>query len=121
MTQKIQETTTVILLSSMKIISFYDLNWFINTRKPIVKIYKKPMEKITIILWSIWIHTNQVVFRKIKPNQFLIIEKATSTFQNLDKLMSDAYPNNEGRNVPRKIERWIQWIPPISEKKNISP
>ena len=57
-----------------------------------------------------------MVFRKIKPNSFLIIEKATSSFQNLNKLMSDDYPTNEGRNVPRKVERWIRWIPPINER-----
>ena len=45
---------------------------------------------------------------KIKPNPFLIIEKAISMFQNLHELMYDAYPNNEGCNVPRKIERWIR-------------
>ena len=59
---------------------------------------------------------NHMVFRKIKPNPFLIIEKATSSFQNLNKLMSDDYPTNEGHNVPRKVERWIRWIPPINER-----
>ena len=32
------------------------------------------MEKIVIILLSIWTHRNQVVFRKIKHNPFLIIK-----------------------------------------------
>ena len=27
--------------------------------------------------------------------------------------MNDDYPTNEGRNVPRKVERWI---PPINER-----
>ena len=74
------------------------------------------MEKIAIILWSTWTHRNQAVFRKIKPNPFLIIEKATSSFQNLNELISDDYLTNEGRNVPRKVERWIRWIPPINER-----
>ena len=36
-------------------------------------------------------------------------------FQNLYKLMSDAYPNDEKRNAPRKVGKWIQWIPLINE------
>ena len=47
-----------------------------------------------------------MVFRKIKPNLFLVIEKATS-FQNLYKLMSDTYFCNEWHIVPRKVENLI--------------
>ena len=47
------------------------------------KFFKQPMGKVSIIIWSIWTHSNQVVFKKIKPNPFLIIKKASSTFQNL--------------------------------------
>ena len=49
------------------------------------KFFKHPMEKIGIIPWNIWTHRNHVVFRKSKPNPFLIIEKATLTFQNLNE------------------------------------
>ena len=48
---------------------------------------------------------NQVVFRKIKPNPFLIIEKATLTFQNLNEFMSGSCFSNEGCNIPRRIEK----------------
>ena len=51
---------------------------------------------------------------KIKPNPFLIIDRATLTFQNLHELISNAYPSNEGCNVPRRVENWIRWIPPIN-------
>ena len=47
------------------------------------KIFNSPMEKFAIILWNGWIHRNQIVFKKIQPNPFLVIEKATSNFQNL--------------------------------------
>ena len=53
-----------------------------------------------------------MVFRKIKPNPFLITKKATSTFQILLELISDAYPNKEACNAPHKVENWIRWIPP---------
>ena len=68
------------------------------------KIFKQPMEKNAIILRSIWTHRNRLVFRKIKPKPFFIIKKATSYFQNLNKLMSDDYLINEGCNVPRKLK-----------------
>ena len=55
-----------------------------------------------------------MVLRKIKLNSFLIIEKAILTFQNPHKLMSDAYPSNKGRNVPRRVKKWIKWILPIN-------
>ena len=29
------------------------------------KIYKHPMKKFSIILWNVWIHRNQVLFKKI--------------------------------------------------------
>ena len=72
------------------------------------------MEKIVVILWNIWTHKNQVVFRKIKPNQFFIIEKAILTFQNLHKLMSNLFPSNKGHDIPRRVEKWIIWIPQIN-------
>ena len=55
-----------------------------------------------------------MVFRKIKLNSFLIVEKVTSTFQNLHEFISDTYLNNERCNVPCKVEKWIRWIPHIN-------
>ena len=52
----------------------YKINW---------KICNRPMEKFAIILWNVWIHRNQIVFKKIQPNPFFVIEKATFNFQNL--------------------------------------
>ena len=60
------------------------------------------MEKIAIILWN---HRNQVVFRKIKPNSFFIIEKATLTSQNLNAFKSDSCFSNEGSNIPHRVEK----------------
>ena len=51
---------------------------------------------------------------KIKPNLFLVIEKATSTFQNLHEFISDTYLSNKGHFVPCKVEKWIRWIPTIN-------
>ena len=45
-----------------------------------------------------------MVFRKINPNPFLIIEKAISMFQNLHEFINDTYLNNEGCNVTSKVE-----------------
>ena len=61
------------------------------------------MEKIGIILCNIWTHGNHVVFRKRKPNIFLIIEKATLTFQNLNEFMNESCFDNEGCVKPEKI------------------
>ena len=57
-----------------------------------------------------------MVFRKFKPNPFLYIEKATSMFQNLHEIIIDTYLSNESYIVPRKVEKWIRWIPPINER-----
>ena len=70
--------------------------------------------KIAIIIWNIWTLRNQVVFTKFKSNPFLIIEKATITFQNLLEFIGHSYLNNKGRNVPRRVEKWIRWISSIN-------
>ena len=57
-----------------------------------------------------------MVFRKIKLNPFLVIEKTISTFKNLYEFMSDTYLSNKWHFVPHKVEKWIQWIPPIHGK-----
>ena len=51
---------------------------------------------------------------KSNPTSFLVIEKATSTFQNLHRFMSDTYLSNKWHFVSRKVEKWIQWIPRIN-------
>ena len=48
------------------------------------------MEKVVIIMWNVWIHRNQVVFRKIQPNPFLIIKKAILNFKNLQEYVIDS-------------------------------
>ena len=60
------------------------------------------MAKIAIILWNVWTHRNHVLFRKIKSNPFLIIEKDTLTSQNFQECMSD--------NIPGRVENLIRWI-----------
>ena len=47
------------------------------------KIFNRSMKKIVIILWNVWLNRKQIVFKKIQPNLFLVIEKSTSNFQNL--------------------------------------
>ena len=54
------------------------------------------------------------MFRKIKPNPFLIIEKATLIFQNLNGIWTESYFHNEGHIVPSMVEKWIPSIPPIN-------
>lgn len=54
------------------------------------KIFNYPMEKVVIIMWNVWIHRNQVVFRKIQPNPFLIIKKAILNFKNLQEYVIDS-------------------------------
>ena len=56
------------------------------------------------------------MFRKVKLDLFLIIKKAYSMFQCLHALMSNDYPDNEGRNVSRKVKKWIRWIPQINRR-----
>ena len=55
-----------------------------------------------------------MIFRERKPNPFLIIEKATLTFQNLIEFMNGSCFDSEGCNIPRRVEKWIKWIPPIN-------
>ena len=97
----------------MKVISYPDLNRFIKAIKLIVKILNQ-WKKLSLSFGVFRPIGTILVFRKIKPNPFLIIEKATLTFQNLHKFINDTYLNNEGCNVPRKVEKWILWIPPIN-------
>ena len=52
------------------------------------------MEKAAIILWHIWIYRNEIVVKKIQPNSFFVIEKATLNFQSLQDFVT------EGCNVP---------------------
>ena len=47
------------------------------------KIFIPPMEKVAILLWHIWIYRNEIVVKKIQPNPFLVIKKATLNFQSL--------------------------------------
>lgn len=47
------------------------------------------------------------------PIPFLIIEKAIITFQNIHEFMHGSYFTSKGCNAPRRVEKWIQWIPPI--------
>ena len=54
------------------------------------------------------------MFRKIKPNPFLIIEKATLIFQSLHGILTESYLHNEGHIVPSMIEKWIRWTPRIN-------
>ena len=56
-----------------------------------------------------------MVFKKIKFNPFLIIEKAISMFQNFHEFMNDIYLNNERHIVLRKVEKLIRWIPLINK------
>ena len=53
------------------------------------------------------------MFRKFKHG-FLIIEKVIIIFQNLHKLMSNSYLNNEGCKVSRRVENRIRWNPHIN-------
>ena len=78
------------------------------------KIFKCPMEKIAIILWNVQIHRNQIVFKKIQPNLFLVIEKATFNFQSLQEYVIDPQLQNKRRFVPQVVETLTCWIPPIS-------
>ena len=52
----------------------------------------------------------------MKPNPFLVIEKATLITQNLQEYNFDPNLHNEGRNVSRTVEKWISLIPPINNR-----
>ena len=47
------------------------------------KLFKYPMEKIDIILSNVWTHENQVVFKMVQPNSFLVIKKATLILESI--------------------------------------
>ena len=74
------------------------------------------MKKIGIIMWNVWTHRNQVVFKKVRPNPFLVIEKVTVIFQNLQEYLFYPYLHNKGRNVFHLVEKWIHWIPLINDR-----
>ena len=74
------------------------------------------MEKIGIIMWNVWNHKNHVVFKEMKPNQFLVIEKVALIFQNLQDYIFYPDFHNEGCNVSRMVEKWICWIPLINNR-----
>lgn len=71
------------------------------------------MEKITIIMWSIWIHINQVQSKKNHFNSSLII---MSNFQNLQEGLVDSLIQNGGYNVLQVVEKNIQLIRLINGK-----
>ena len=53
-------------------------------------------------------------------NPFLVIEKVTLIFQNLQKYLFDPYLHNEGWNVFHLVEEWICWIPPINNRLKLN-
>ena len=63
------------------------------------KLFNHPMEKIGKIIWNVWNHRNQVVFMEMQPNPFLVIEKVTLIFQNLQEYSFDPDLQNGGRDV----------------------
>ena len=89
----------------MNVISFPSLNWFIKSIKFIANFSNNQWKKLSLS-FGVFGLRNQVVFRKIKPNPFLVIEKATSTFQNFHEFMSETSLSNE-RHFFRKVENLI--------------
>ena len=75
------------------------------------KLFNHPMENIDIIMWNVWKHRNQVLFKKMRPNPFLFIKKVTLIFQNLQEYIFDHDLHNERRDVSRTMEKLICWIP----------
>ena len=69
------------------------------------KLFNHPMEKIGIIMWNIWNHRNRVVFKEMQPNPFLVIEKATLIFKNLQEYIFDLNLHNEEHNISRMVEK----------------
>ena len=63
-------------------------------------------------MWNVWNHRNQIVFKEMQPNPFLVIEKATLIFKNLKEYIFDHNLQNEGCDVSQTVEKWICWIPP---------
>ena len=55
-----------------------------------------------------------MLFRKIQPNPFLVIEKATLIYKNLQDYLIDPYQLHGRHSITRRIEKWIRWIPHIN-------
>ena len=101
----------VLLHSFTRVTSFSWLEMVYKNYKNNCKLFRQPMEKISIILWNVWIHINQVVFKKVQPNPFLIIEKTTLTFQNLQEYLCDPYLHNKGRKTFQRVENGFDEFP----------
>ena len=108
----------IVLSIIVLLLFFYESNFIFwlelvyKNYKTNYKIFNDPMKKIGIIILNILTHRNHVVFRKSKSNLFLIIEKVTLTFKNLNGFMNEYCFNSEGCNIPRIVEKLIH---PINE------
>ena len=104
------------LIHKLSKISYDWLETVYENHKINCKIFQHPMEKIFITLWDVWIHINKVFFRKIHLNPFLVIEKVTLNFQNLQNYMIDSFLQIERNNILQMVEKWIRWISLINER-----
>ena len=104
------------LIHKLSKISYDWLETVHENHKINYKIFQHPMEKNFITLWDVWIHINKVFFRKIHLNPFLVIEKVTLNFQNLQNYMIDSFLQIERNNILQMVEKWIRWISLINER-----
>ena len=105
----ITSSLSIICLFCLNVIFF--LSWIeimYKNYKINCKIFNPLMEKVAILLWHIWIYRNEIVVKKIQPNPFLVIKKATLNFQSLQDFVT------EWCNVPWVVEKLIRWIPLIN-------
>lgn len=56
---------------------------YICIRIGIKKIYGNPLEEIITILWAIWNHRNNIIFRNHKCNPVYVIDIVKKIFHNI--------------------------------------
>ena len=80
------------------------------------KLFNNPIKMMGIIMWNIWDHRNQVIFKNIQLNPFLVIEKDIVIFQNLQYHSIDPHHLSEGYKSSQIVKKLIRWIPPIYDR-----
>lgn len=92
-----------------------------NSRSCYHKLFDHPLKKVFAILWAIWAHRNEVMFKGSKPNSIIVVGKCyyrfsyTVLYNTKTNIISWVVSSgNHQYRTPKKFVKPI-WKPPSME------